>query len=84
MCFLFSDCIFSLFIVLGTRGENNSVEDESDWDARTRWMKSSFSRLYWPWIIPICINEGYTVCTTLPTVRSMMNTVGLVQAHDND
>ena len=36
------------------RQEEFSIEDESDWDARARWMKSSFPRPSWPWFV----NEG--------------------------
>ena len=29
-------------------GAKPGVEDGSNWDAQTRWMKRSFSRLNWP------------------------------------
>ena len=60
-----------------------SVEDGSDWDAQARWMKSSFPSLNWPWIISICVNEGYTLYH-VAYCSFHDKYVALVRAHHND
>ena len=36
------------------------VQDENEHGVRARWMKSSFLRLNWPWILSY-LSEGYAV-----------------------
>ena len=66
--FLFAVCsVISVFLpqffnhTRFERQEELSIEYESDWDARARWMKSSFPRLSWPWIISVFASVGGTV-----------------------
>ena len=42
---------FLVFKCCQAQKQEFPVEDEIDWDARARWMKSSFPRLNWPRVI---------------------------------
>ena len=71
LCTLVLSAVFAVFcqfpfssflMVPGTRNETKKIiDDEGERGVRIRWMKSSFLRLSWPWIISVCFSEGYTV-----------------------
>ena len=40
-------------------------EEENERGVQARWMKSSFLRLNWPWIISVSFIKGYNALCTI-------------------
>ena len=77
-CAVCAMCLFVFFIFLLSskfrcisssyeRRGKISIKDRSDWNVRTRWMRS-FLRQSWTWSSRFASTRGI-LCTTLPTVR---------------